>query len=160
MRNACRTASKDRLVSKRNVKFKSKSCLQGSSDGDNSDNSAATVSQLDQRIVLTPPSDDAKDAYLVALVEKHFEPEESARDLVMVFTQTCKSCQLISMTLNALGFKAAALHSMISQKERTAGLAKFRSSQVRILVATDLASRGLDIPEVSLQLITYPFHPG
>merc|ERR1712029_75421 len=69
---------------------------------------------------------------------------------VMVFTQTCKSCQLISMTLNALGFKAAALHSMISQKERTAGLAKFRSSQVRILVATDLASRGLDIPEVQL----------
>merc|ERR1719334_2584396 len=56
------------------------------------------------------------------------------------------------MTLNALGFKAAALHSMISQKERTSGLAKFRSSQVRILVATDLASRGLDIPDVQLVL--------
>jgi len=118
--------------------------------GSNDKSSAATVSQLDQRIVLTPPSDDAKDAYLVALIENHFEPEESSRDLVMVFTQTCRSCQVISMTLNALGFKSAALHSMISQKERTAGLAKFRSAQVRILVATDLASRGLDIPEVQL----------
>jgi ATP-dependent RNA helicase DDX49/DBP8 len=41
---------------------------------------------------------------------------------------------------------------MISQKERTLSLAKFRSSQVRILVATDLASRGLDIPDVQLVL--------
>ena len=104
--------------------------------------------------MLTPPSDDAKDAYLVALIESHFEPEESSRDLVMVFTQTCRSCQVICMTLNALGFKAAALHSMISQKERTQGLAKFRSAQVRILVATDLASRGLDIPEVIKEITT------
>jgi len=121
---------------------------QDGSEGVSSD--GATVAQLDQRIVLTPPSDDAKDAYLVALVEKHFSKDEAARDLVIVFTQTCRGCQVISMTLNALGFKAAALHSMISQKERTSGLAKFRSSQVRILVATDLASRGLDIPEVQL----------
>ena len=56
-----------------------------------------------------------------------FSKDEAARDLVIVFTQTCRGCQVISMTLNALGFKAAALHSMISQKERTSGLAKFRS---------------------------------
>ena len=42
------------------------------------------------------------------------------------------------------------LHSMRTQKERMAALATFRSSQVKILVATDVASRGLDIPEVEL----------
>ena len=40
--------------------------------GEGVSSEGATVAQLDQRIVLTPPSDDAKDAYLVALVEKHF----------------------------------------------------------------------------------------
>ena len=110
----------------------------------------ATVHQLDQRYVLTPAN--AKEAYLVHVVQKHLENEVNEKDLIIVFTQTCKSCQLIAMSLDSLGFKSAALHSMISQRERTANLSKFRSSQVRILVATDLASRGLDIPEVQLVL--------
>ena len=49
-----------------------------------------------------------------------------------------------------LGFPAEALHGDRSQKERMAALATFRSSQVKILIATDVASRGLDIPEVQL----------
>ena len=56
------------------------------------------------------------------------------------------------MTLTSLGYPSSALHSMMAQKERALSLAKFRSSQVRILVATDLASRGLDIPDVQLVL--------
>ncbi len=54
------------------------------------------------------------------------------------------------MTLSELGFDSLSMHSMISQKERVAALTKFRSSQVNILVATDVASRGLDIPTVQL----------
>merc|ERR1719221_1254709 len=56
------------------------------------------------------------------------------------------------MTLTTLGYPSSSLHSMMAQKERSLSLAKFRSSQVRILVATDIASRGLDIPDVQLVL--------
>ena len=61
-------------------------------------------------------------------------------------------CQLIAMTLSSLGYPSSALHSMMAQKDRSLSLAKFRSNQVRILVATDIASRGLDIPDVQLVL--------
>lgn len=47
------------------------------------------------------------------------------------------------MTLNEVGFDNVALHSMTRQKFRLAALAKFRSNIVRILIATDVASRGL-----------------
>ena len=54
--------------------------------------------------------------------------------------------------LNELGIEAVTIHSMIPQKERLASLARFKSSHVKVLVATDVASRGLDIPRVSLNL--------
>lgn len=44
------------------------------------------------------------------------------------------------------------IHSLLSQRKRLANIAKFKSSQSRILVATDVASRGLDIPYVHLVL--------
>ena len=42
------------------------------------------------------------------------------------------------------------MHSMRAQKERTSSLAAFKSGQTKVLVATDVASRGLDIPQVNL----------
>ncbi len=48
----------------------------------------------------------------------------------------------MSMTLLELGFQSLCLHSMMSQRERIATLTKFRSNTVKILVATDVASRG------------------
>lgn len=54
------------------------------------------------------------------------------------------------MAFNNVGFDTVALHSMIPQKERLAALAKFKSNTVKILIATDVASRGLDIPSVEL----------
>ena len=57
----------------------------------------------------------------------------------------CRSCQILCMTLGELGFESLALHSMTSQRERITALNRFRSNTVRILVATDVASRGLKI---------------
>merc|ERR1719291_238606 len=54
------------------------------------------------------------------------------------------------MTLTKSGFPAEALHSGRLQKERMAALSTFRSCQVKVLVCTDVASRGLDIPQVQL----------
>ena len=105
-----------------------------------------TVENLKQSYVLTPIG--SRDAYLVHILKVFTEKQPSG--LVIVFTKTCKSAQLLGMTLNQLGFSAEALHSDRLQKERMTALSSFRSSQVKILVATDVASRGLDIPEVQL----------
>ncbi|XP_058794004.1 probable ATP-dependent RNA helicase DDX49 isoform X2 [Phymastichus coffea] len=110
------------------------------------DTGIATVKELDQRYVLCPK--DIRDAYLVEVI-RTFRAENGVGS-IMIFTDTCKHCQLLSMTLNELGFDNVALHGMIKQKERLAALTKFKSNQVKILIATDVAARGLDIPIVTL----------
>lgn len=52
--------------------------------------------------------------------------------------------------MNECGFENVALHGMMPQKQRLSSLAMFKSSVIKILIATDVASRGLDIPEVKL----------
>lgn len=54
------------------------------------------------------------------------------------------------MMLNDVGFENVALHAMIKQAQRLAALARFKSNTIKILIATDVASRGLDIPAVQL----------
>lgn len=56
------------------------------------------------------------------------------------------------MTLTSIGYDNVCLHGFMRQKERVAALAKFKSGHTRILIATDVASRGLDIPSVQLVL--------
>lgn len=106
----------------------------------------ATVKELDQRYVLCPS--DVRDAFLVEVIRTFRATNETGS--IMIFTDTCKFCQLLSMTLNAVGFPNVALHAMIKQRERLAALTKFKSSHSKILIATDVAARGLDIPIVEL----------
>lgn len=54
------------------------------------------------------------------------------------------------MMLNDCGFENVPLHAMIPQTQRIASLVKFKSNTIKILIATDVASRGLDIPTVQL----------
>lgn len=61
-----------------------------------------------------------------------------------------RSCHLLSLLLEELDQEAAALHSLKSQNLRLSALHRFKSGQVPILLATDVASRGLDIPTVDL----------
>lgn len=56
----------------------------------------------------------------------------------------------MSLLLEELDEKVVALHSDNSQAERLSALSRFKSGQVPVLLATDLASRGLDIPTVDL----------
>nr|XP_048283223.1 probable ATP-dependent RNA helicase DDX49 isoform X2 [Myodes glareolus] len=107
---------------------------------------ARTVEQLDQRYLLVP--EKVKDAYLVHLVQTFQDQLEDCS--IIIFTNTCKICQILCMMLRKFNFPTVALHSMMKQKERFAALAKFKSSMYRILIATDVASRGLDIPTVQV----------
>lgn len=61
-----------------------------------------------------------------------------------------RSCHLLNLLLEELDQSVAALHSHKSQSLRLAALNRFKSGRVPILLATDVASRGLDIPTVDL----------
>lgn len=77
--------------------------------------------------------------------------EESRRaKSIIIFCSSCRGAQLVSETCIELGIPTTALHSAMPQQKRLASLAKFKGGVVRLLVATDVASRGLDIPSVDL----------
>lgn len=78
--------------------------------------------------------------------------EKNKAKSAIIFVSTCERTALISGILTELGVSNVALHSLLSQNRRLAALAKFKSQHVRVLVATDVASRGLDIPTVDLVL--------
>jgi ATP-dependent RNA helicase DDX49/DBP8 len=82
--------------------------------------------------------------------EYDMEGSQKRKTSAIIFTSTCKACQELCETLIELGIPCVALHSMMTQHRRIAALGKFKSSLVRVLVCTDVASRGLDIPSVEL----------
>ncbi|MGI9154156.1 MAG: DEAD/DEAH box helicase, partial [Rubrivivax sp.] len=67
---------------------------------------------------------------------------------VLVFVATRYATEHVAAKLNASGLRAAALHGELSPGARTGALADFRSGAVRVLVATDMASRGLHIEQL------------
>ncbi|EGB02445.1 hypothetical protein AURANDRAFT_35254, partial [Aureococcus anophagefferens] len=68
----------------------------------------------------------------------------------IVFAQTCRRAHDVHALLDALGADAACLHSKLGMRRRLAALGKFAQRSCAILVATDVASRGLDLPAVDL----------
>jgi ATP-dependent RNA helicase DDX47/RRP3 len=74
---------------------------------------------------------------------------------MIIFTRTVHDAQRLSIVLRRLGFPAIPLHGQMSQSMRLASLNKFKSGGRSILVATDVASRGLDIPLVDLVIVSY-----
>jgi ATP-dependent RNA helicase DDX49/DBP8 len=76
-------------------------------------------------------------------------PPPRARSLI-VFASTCAAAQGISELCKELALPCAALHSVLPQGARLGAVAKFKGGLVPVLVATDVASRGLDLPCVDL----------
>ncbi|KAK5930623.1 hypothetical protein CgunFtcFv8_026843 [Champsocephalus gunnari] len=105
-----------------------------------------TVEELDQRYILTP--EKVKDAYLVHLIQKFTDEHDDWS--IIVFVNTCKDCQILTMMMREFNFPTISLHSMMKQKQRFANLAMFKASVFKLLIATDVASRGLDIPTVQV----------
>jgi superfamily II DNA/RNA helicase len=68
---------------------------------------------------------------------------------VIVFTATKRGADRLAKKLHAQGHPAAALHGNMNQNQRNRAMAKLRSGEVRLLVATDVAARGLDVNGIS-----------
>lgn len=109
-----------------------------------SSSSYQTVSTLLQSYLFIPHK--FKDIYLVHILNEH------AGQSTILFTRTVHETQRLSFFLRALGFGAIPLHGQLSQSARLGALSKFRAGSREILVATDVAARGLDIPSVDLVL--------
>lgn len=100
------------------------------------------MAKLKQEFALIP--DNVKENYLVYALKNLVEKRQST----IIFTQTCRKCHFIAHFLMELDYDVAYLHSVMPQRKRLAMLAKFKQGHSRILIATDVASRGLDIPLV------------
>jgi ATP-dependent RNA helicase RhlE len=85
---------------------------------------------------------------------------DSSLDSVLVFSRTKHGADKIVRKLQAAKIAAAALHSNRSQGQRTAALDAFKSGRARVLVATDIASRGIDVEGISHVInFDFPMHP-
>ncbi|KAI9207089.1 P-loop containing nucleoside triphosphate hydrolase protein [Polychytrium aggregatum] len=102
-----------------------------------------TVEKLDQRYLFIPST--VRDAYLAHILRNDFDGKTA-----IIFTSKCRTCERIRVMLRELGLKSTALHAEMSQADRIGSLAKFKSNIVPILIATDVGSRGLDIPTVQV----------
>ena len=78
----------------------------------------------------------------------HLLRDESL-DQAVVFTATKRDADMIADRLNIAGFAAAALHGDMHQGARNRTLDSLRRGQVRVLVATDVAARGIDVPNIT-----------
>ncbi|GGM83927.1 hypothetical protein GCM10010106_33210 [Thermopolyspora flexuosa] len=75
--------------------------------------------------------------------------QAEGRGLTMVFCETKRACQMVSEQLLERGFAAAAVHGDLGQGQREQALRAFRNGKVDVLVATDVAARGIDIDDVT-----------
>jgi len=104
-----------------------------------------TAENLVQEYLLVPAK--VKEVYLAHLLGGL---EAAGVRSAIVFSGTCRGCALLAALLAELALPAAALHSGLPQRRRMAALAAFKGGAVPVLLATDVASRGLDIPTVDL----------
>lgn len=104
-----------------------------------------TVEALKQQFLLV--SKNVKELYLMHILSKL---EDMSIRSAIIFVSTCRTCHFLSLLLEELDQEPAALHSFKSQSLRLAALHRFKSGRASILIATDVGSRGLDIPTVDL----------
>jgi ATP-dependent RNA helicase RhlE len=102
---------------------------------------ATTAEKVEQRVILTEKA--SKPALLAEILKA--EPV----DRVLVFTRTKHGADKVVRSLQKAGLAADAIHGNKSRGQRERALATFRSGRVRILIATDIAARGIDVDGVS-----------
>ena len=103
---------------------------------------STTAERVDQKIFFVGRNNKTK------LLE-HLLTSDVAMQKVLVFARTKRGANKLAETLNGIGFKSAAIHGNKTQAARQKALDYFRAGKIRVLVASDLAARGLDLDDIT-----------
>lgn len=101
------------------------------------------VDTVDQQVEFLPNEDKKRGRLLEVLNQGHQPP-------IIVFVNQKKTADQLAKDISRAGWSTTTLHSGKNQEQREAALASLRAGESDILVATDLAGRGIDVPDVSL----------
>ncbi|KAG5943170.1 RNA-dependent ATPase [Claviceps sorghi] len=110
--------------------------------------------RISQTVEVIDPKD--KEFRLLQLVKQHQQGKQK-NDRILVFCLYKKEATRVESFLSRKGVSVGGIHGDLKQEQRTRSLEAFKSGQTPVLVATDVAARGLDIPEVKLVInVTFP----
>jgi ATP-dependent RNA helicase DDX23/PRP28 len=107
-------------------------------------NIGEAVETVEQRVEFVSGEDKRKKRLNEILASGEFQPP------IIVFVNIKRNCDAVARDIKHMGFSSVTLHGSKTQEQREAALASVRSGATNVLVATDLAGRGIDVPDVSL----------
>ncbi|KAI1005598.1 Pre-mRNA-splicing ATP-dependent RNA helicase [Podosphaera aphanis] len=107
-------------------------------------NIGEAVETVEQRVEFISGEDKRKKRLNEILASGEFQPP------IIVFVNIKRNCDAVARDIKHMGFSSVTLHGSKTQEQREAALASVRSGATNVLVATDLAGRGIDVPDVSL----------
>jgi ATP-dependent RNA helicase DDX23/PRP28 len=107
-------------------------------------NVGEAVETVEQRVEYIPGEDKRKKRLQEILTSGQFQPP------IIVFVNIKRNCDAVARDIKHMGFNAVTLHGSKTQEQREAALDSLRKGHSDVLVATDLAGRGIDVPDVSL----------
>ncbi len=107
-------------------------------------NIGEAVETVEQRVEFVSGEERRKKRLNEILASGEFQPP------IIVFVNIKRNCDAVARDIKHMGFSSVTLHGSKTQEQREAALASVRSGGTNVLVATDLAGRGIDVPDVSL----------
>jgi len=102
----------------------------------------ATGEQIDQDIIRVPQGEDKFNMLLSLIDDKDFER-------ILIFSETKRGADKVSKKLNQSGVKSDTIHGNKSQNYRVKALDRFKQGKIKVLVATDVAARGIDVNDIT-----------
>ncbi|KAK7512940.1 P-loop containing nucleoside triphosphate hydrolase protein [Phyllosticta citriasiana] len=115
--------------------------------GENTSGELRANTRIAQTVEVIEPW--AKENRLIQLLKQN-QSGSKKNDRILVFALYKKEATRIENLIRNKGFRVAGIHGDLGQAQRTASLEKFKKGEVSLLVATDVAARGLDIPDVKV----------
>jgi ATP-dependent RNA helicase RhlE len=113
---------------------------------------SSTAENIEQQVLFVRSNDKAE---LLAHLLKQMEEEDEAQ-LMLVFSRTKHGAERLVKKLHKAGIKADAIHGDRTQGAREKALDKFRAGEIKVLVATDVAARGIDVKGIT-HVVNYDF---
>lgn len=123
------------------------------------DTNSLNANKAIKQIIKVVEKGDKEDSLKAALSELNPGDQPDKVPKTIIFVATKISCERLANDLWNAGYAVDALHGDRQQFQRTKVMEQFKSSQLRILVATDVAARGLDVKDIEV-VINYDFPPG